>query len=453
MSEFKEYEARKEESPKRKIIIGVVFSIISIIIIGALLLASYFNDPERLFTENFAEGNYNELEELYYRMNYKQKEETSRHMLKEAKKVIDSYNIDEISFEEAEEKVTLFLSFVDSESAESLNATLYEIKDSKEIYNEALELESKENYKEAIIYFEKVIEEDNNYNSSREKIETVKSLYKEKLLKAINDFYSKEDYEAGLTLAQEGLKTLSEDTELQEKVSELKEAKENKKINDILVLAEEKANEKDYRSAIKKLEEIKNKNNANADAKMAEYKSAYKSLAFEEAKIKANAHDYEEAVSILKEANLLLSDDEISEKVAAYEECYPVSLFTLSPYVKNNTVYIEENLKDNFGNQYDKGFYVYGVYGGWKRYDLGQKYNRLTGTLAVESTNTSESGVFQIMTDGKIIWEKKGISGKTKPIEIDLDITGVTDLTIYLKANYNTDFMFADVYLQKLIES
>lgn len=106
------------------------------------------------------------------------------------------------------------------------------------------------------------------------------------------------------------------------------------------------------------------------------------------------------------------------------------------------------SVTDNMGNSYANNFIAYG--GDYSAtYDIGGKYSRFSATVAVTKAEVNTAlfsdnyASLRIIGDGKVLYENALLGVDTKPFEIELDVTGVVDLTIEMSGkdtnlNYDT---------------
>lgn len=180
--------------------------------------------------------------------------------------------------------------------------------------------------------------------------------------------------------------------------------------------------------------------------------AAYKSAGYEAALAEIDA-----GLAILPDDTTLLSEQ------AAYNECKPISLFSLTPYTYSETKPAHyKNMKDTLGNNYADAWQGFGKEsdgGSSVTYDIGKRYNTLTGTIIVREDDKGEpdAASIRIYGDGVLLYEKTNITSDTKPIPIQLDVTNVTDLKIELNcgggnwmSGYHVYAVICDVQLEKM---
>ncbi len=93
-------------------------------------------------------------------------------------------------------------------------------------------------------------------------------------------------------------------------------------------------------------------------------------------------------------------------------------------------------LTDNYGNRYRHALYYLGNSGSTE-YLLNMKYSRFKGTLYVRegTDSTFDLGYLEIIADGKTIYTSDTLTKTSRPIDIDVDITGCNYLTIRMKGS------------------
>ena len=130
-----------------------------------------------------------------------------------------------------------------------------------------------------------------------------------------------------------------------------------------------------------------------------------------------------------------------------YNGSSPVDLTSIEPYYEG-AIQIERNgLTDIFGNKYQSGLRGYMSPGDPAKYDmdcfcvwdLNGQFKTLTATGIVRKQDKSSryEGSYKIYGDGKLLYSKDGIGSMTRPYEIMVDISGVTDLKIEMFGNGN----------------
>ena len=87
-----------------------------------------------------------------------------------------------------------------------------------------------------------------------------------------------------------------------------------------------------------------------------------------------------------------------------------------------------DDLTDNYGNRYDHAITNHG-YGYTAEYLLNMKYSRFKGTLYVpEGQSDNNKSYLTIEADGKTIYTSPAMEKTSRPVNIDIDITGCNDI-------------------------
>ena len=118
-----------------------------------------------------------------------------------------------------------------------------------------------------------------------------------------------------------------------------------------------------------------------------------------------------------------------------------VDLISLNPYYISSGVEASmKPIRDTLGNRY--GSYIRGDNSPdeAKRYnsdccaiwDIGRRYSTLEATCIVREKDKGSKyqGSFKIYGDGRVLYQRSGISSMDKPFTFTVDVRGVTDLKI-----------------------
>lgn len=314
-----------------------------------------------------------------------------------SKSINEKYLKGEISKEEAERRrevlndVKLYFSFMDP-------VTEYdEICESKDIYNEGILNFENEKYMEAIDNFNGVIEGDCNYADAQIKLSKSKEKYKE------------------------------------EKITNIREKIENGKLTEAIVTLRE------IKSVIGE--------DTETDDMLLECESKYLKETIERANSKfINPEtDWSYALSIVESAQEYMPENEvIKEYIAKFKEYEPISLFDVQ-LLSQSSNYDVETVKDNLGNTYNKamagrwlGYYTDNEDIKYKNaiYVLDKKYNKLSFTVAVKGDLDDDCySKIRVYGDGQVLYDSGDLNSSTKPVEMEIDVSGVTDLEIGIEYN------------------
>ena len=174
------------------------------------------------------------------------------------------------------------------------------------------------------------------------------------------------------------------------------------------------------------------------------YVEKYRAQVLEDAEAAFQDTGYPEAITMLNDSLQILPEDaQIKMALAKYEAYIPVSISGLE-YFSGTEFAVESNVKDNLGNVHNNVTSPQPQ--GWSNaattnvYKLNKQYSRLTGlwfqrydfrsAILYGAAATNYTGTLEISADGKVIFSGKMAVG-VEPVLLDLDISGVTELTIY----------------------
>lgn len=178
--------------------------------------------------------------------------------------------------------------------------------------------------------------------------------------------------------------------------------------------------------------------------------SSYRDQVIANAERSLSSNGYQSAISIINNGLSVLPGDAILQaEKDRYATYAPIDLTNLTPFAESGSVYtFTDGAKDTMGNHYNSGFYGSFTRSGWDSHpdgecsltwDIGGEYNKLTATGIVLDSSKGSSSVasFKIWGDGILLYEKDNITSDTKPYQIEIDITGVTDLKLEMYGQGN----------------
>lgn len=254
--------------------------------------------------------------------------------------------------------------------------------------------------------------------------------YTNEVLAEIDDLEEADDPEAALKVLEEAKDRIGDNDELDRKEEELKATII---LRDVLDLEADG----NWKSAIEYIYE--NMEIAEGDAYiMTELEVCvqnYRETIRSEAEEAYNNGGYKDAVDVIDTAlELLVDDEELLKMRESYMDTVPTSLTSITPHFEKGKLYASA-CKDSQGNIYDDCMYCYSEASGV--FPLEGRFKRLTGTVAVAvpshydtAFNDGRTTYFRILGDGEVLWEDTSINENTLPMEVDIDITGVKELTV-----------------------
>lgn len=422
----------KKKNKWKRILISVL---LLFVLIGVVVAVCYFSSRQRLRREIVNE-NWSNVEELYHSM---QAEGAGSEAIAIMQKMAESYKNDYIakmiSYDETVNKLNEINKVMEND--QKINTVLEDIEklyNSRTAFELAQDYWGEADYENAIIQYQFVIENDENFTDAVERIAEGKVFYKEQVLSEIEEKASNEQYEEindlikkaeGILGEDEDLSVLRIKYELAGVEKQLQEFEEN----------EEYANAIQYLSDYDELVS----NNKNLQSKIEGYKTDYREELFEEAKISYDDSGYESAIGILQNGLTTLPDDTlIMEKIEEYKKCEPVGLETLlvlstedSSSLHNK--YVNETIVDLYGNEYSGGFRL--------RSNKGKKrfvefltdghYTNFKGSYFVSKDTDEDSPIeFRIYADGVKVYQSERINRKNRVIDFDVEINSAESIMI-----------------------
>lgn len=118
---------------------------------------------------------------------------------------------------------------------------------------------------------------------------------------------------------------------------------------------------------------------------------------------------------------------------------YPTTPLENMQSISNKISTGQGNLTDNYGNRYDS-FADDSSNGKCKlEYLLNMKYSRFKGTLYVPQGETRNGkGYIRIIADGNIIYTSPEMEKTSRPVKIDVNITGYNDVIVQYEVSNMT---------------
>lgn len=325
----------------------------------------------------------------------------------------------------------------------------------EKVYDSGVDYLKENRYEEAVSEFEKIDKSWRKYEKVEEKISEAKGYIAFEQLKELME---KKDYDAAIQIYKdnkEHLQNVSEAADLYQKCIH----------SSIMKKVEESSKNKDYEAVINIINDYYD-TVKDDEAIMRELKKAqqnYRESVIVLAKEAYQESGTTEAIMIINESlNVLENDEDLLKEKEKYQDAAPIELASLEPftYGRRNPEDLK-NIYDIQGNMYD-----YALQGQGKQnkleeseysctYDIGKEYDILTGIIAVNESSKGKSGegTIKIFGDNMLLGEYNNITSDTKAFQIEVSVTGITDLKIVMFHNGSwsdyVDVMLCDAKLQK----
>ena len=288
--------------------------------------------------------------------------------------------------------------------------------------------------------------------------------YKAEAISSAEEYAAAGDYtsaRSALTVAQN---FIGEAVEISEKLKEINQ----KEVLEVVLAYEAEEN---YEDAITYLDDKSDIVSGSADlqAKQSAYIEKYRANVIKEASNAYKKNGYEAAVSLLNSAlKVLTNDSSLLSEREKYEGYAPVSLYNVTWFYDGHEevygAYRQDNttLTDKLGNTYAQAIrYVWSGGDGCEDiYYTDGQYSRFTAVLFVPSQRDAwaddhnEDLRFYVYGDGKLLYQSPRMHSKHLPVEIEIDITGVEQLSIVCNTSgapgtVDGSMGLADMYLWK----
>ncbi|WP_291565151.1 MULTISPECIES: DUF5780 domain-containing protein [unclassified Clostridium] len=205
---------------KKNIIIPCSVLLIIIFIVGVII---YFNNPMLEFKKEFRNNKYVEAIIIYnnkIKGDSDKENEINSFLKDEVAKIEKSFIDEEISYDKAKNKLEIIgnTGLVLSDVNYSTNK-INSFNNSKIAFKEAEEFLKNNDLVNALKEYKKVIADDKNFTKAKEQIKNNEKKYKEQVLKIAEDSSNAKDYEKSISVLKEATSLISNDRDLLAKLS------------------------------------------------------------------------------------------------------------------------------------------------------------------------------------------------------------------------------------------
>lgn len=292
--------------------------------------------------------------------------------------------------------------------------------------------ESTGDYESVISYINENVDDINADAEIKQIYDNSVTQYKSAVLTKADEYVSNGDYSAATSVLTTAIRVISSDSELENKMSEVGKA-------GILAQVKEYKNNGGYAEAIQYVNDNMDivGNDSEILIELSSCEEAYRNAVIAEAAEAYQNSGYQAAIATINIGLQILIDDPVLEQNKInYSNCAPVYLTDINPYV-GELMYVQQ-ATDNMGNNYSNCYMAYSDEEA-ATYDLSGKYNTFNATIAVTKAEVNEALFYdnyasiKIIGDNSVLYEAPLLSVTTKPMDISLDVTGVSDLKIVMK--------------------
>lgn len=425
------------------------------VIILAMLttLTGCTSKETKKFNEYMDDGKYQKAAEYYDKHDSSIDVDNLSKLLKESSdSIVQDYKNDKISFENASDNINALLSMSNKKTKSELSsdlALITNLNESRTNFESAENFYNHEKYKEAIERYEKVIQEDINYDNAQNKIQ----LSNNKL----------EEIKAEEERRAEEIKQKQKDDKISE-IKKLVDLEKYQQVNETLYefssecddvsTAEEVASEieayitetmnnnidgyfadYDYEAAYNYLENINYYFNYSAVIeKMDTLENDFVENTITNAEKEAAVKNYANACSIIEVAFKAVGEDNESLNKAYNEYRKHIDVYiTDIPYMScDGRINTNDSLVDNTNVTHNRSFYISNYGSPSIEFFTNKNYSKFSGIIACSSNqrNNKDSMFIEIYGDGNLIYTSSVMTASTLPESFDIDISGVTVLKI-----------------------
>lgn len=247
---------------------------------------------------------------------------------------------------------------------------------------------------------------------------------------------------------------------INKKQAEIDLQNSTEEVNEIIQNATNYWNDSDF---IQSLSLLKNEKTRSEDIEnlYKQYSTEYTNSILLQADNLISERNNEEAIKILQEASLIVFDNkEINEKIEEINNKPSALIANLTPVSGEIERIWNAGEKDNYGNTYSSGICLHQDYSNAAHvvYSLDGKYNILTGKFVLDEASKNTDGNYVLyaysLIDGNmsLIYTSSTLSTATRPIDIEINVSGVMDLVIEVydpnKGNNNANTGLVDAKLE-----
>ncbi|MBO4877541.1 MAG: hypothetical protein J5501_06025 [Ruminococcus sp.] len=314
---------------------------------------------------------------------------------------------------------------------------------SKDGYERGVASFNSEDYISAYSYFKRVLEADANYASAEQYLTQSVDKFCAGVTERTNASVAEGKYDEAIDYLTQTLAVSGFNQAADEMVRSLLDTT---RIQAIMLHAQEFEAGGDLSGAINYLSAAKNDYDVENSPEINEYQTRltdqYIADKLAEANKLADEGNYDAAVRILDDANVLVPSDHFTAASARIARLKPVYLRELECMESNRFESGRgEKIVDTYNNTYptENLYFLSGKKGllrrdiGYAGFALGGKYTTLKGVIAIDSLSDDTTGVMKIEGDGKVLYTID-LSRSTAPVELNIDVSKVGILNVSVDA-------------------
>lgn len=340
--------------------IAIISTGIGLLLVAILIISGAFTSPTNVIIKNLKDGKYDAAYTLFVK-NYNSNGSNSINsaLKNRLDEIYTLYANGEMEYPAAATELETIKKMGVGELADSIDTTgkkIEKLKASKDSFTAAEKHYEKQEFGLAITAYKKVITEDSNYSTAKDKLQRATQSYRNSALSEASVFASNGDYAAGIETLTTALATLEKDKLIEKRIAEYKKSAESKGKAEIISVADKYAYKGDYEAAIKAINsaletkpELKDDKTLKANLKY--YTEKYIENVEEQATALSDEGDYTAAAKLIKKAiDLVGENDKLTKLQGDLSEKLPTYLDVLSPTDKDDWSFTNSATLDSFGN-------------------------------------------------------------------------------------------------------
>lgn len=394
---------------------------------------------------------------------------TKGQLTKKADDIVFCYNNDYDNYDNTINDLTNLIEKTNNSENHSYIVRMLDLVDDLKMSKENFKLAEKEfsgkRYKDAVRYYEEVIEEDLNYDKAVAKIEEAKKKYLEVIREKADVFVQDGKFEEAIVIYKDA-QGFYDDGTIDKAISTIEDQYRKKQEEG----AAKYEKEKDWASAISVYNSLSDYFNDNSyEVAITKAKNACVNEAIKKAEKYLSEYDYANAKAVIKQADKVVPHNvELKDELDRIDDFVPIPLTSLSVFcqdTESNYLVIDEWTRadtDNMGESGEQGIKIRNS-GAMNQsvnvtYMLDGKYNTLTGRFAIHGdfkncTDEKKYGAqLLVYLDGELVYGTEAVLGGVKPIEVEVDVTGASEMKLTFYSGAPFSFMLDDMLVFGFID-
>lgn len=440
----------KSERKKKKIWIPILCGVV-VIAVGVVFLKWFFS-PEQRIIRALSNEKYEEAVKIYEDNPDCDAERLKKEFLNRLDKIKKEYAQNEISSDEVYAELVVIKSIGEEILGKDYWTAYSYIEDISTSHNG---FESGEKYFErndyanAVKAYSKVIEDDAYYEDAKKKLADSIRLYKENTFYAAEQYAANGEYYNAIAELKTALEILQEDVDIQEKISQYNEEKNQYSINTAITKAKQYADDGDYENALNCINNCLKENDNNEQLKAAynTYCEKYIEGIISQADLLIVEEKYDFAITVINNAlKNVPNNDSLQDKLNEVENMKPIALSSLNP-INGGWEWNVGVPTDPFGVTYsdasnfvifedpwpgNETYAEYRLYGGYKTLSFD--------VVPHKDIDENGYGTIKVYADDILVFSSEEIHRKSDNVSYYVDISNAEYIKIVANCYNDNDY-------------